>query len=117
MDFSKIIDFASNILKKKAEEYLTGDNSSSNIDIPIKYSDFPIYPGDVKRQPQEITTPKYSRLTIFYKGSPKKEYFDLLNMMGYQQGSDVRFDKDNTYVIVEKMGFNTKIAYHIKESN
>ena len=117
MDFSKIIDFASNILKKKAEEYLTGEKSSANVDIPLKYSDFPVYQGDVKKQPQETTTPKYSRLTIFYKGNPKKEYYNLLNMMGYVQGSDVRFDKDNTYVIVEKFWNMTKIAYHIKENN
>lgn len=117
MDFSKIIDFASNIIKRKTEEYLTGENNSSNVDIPLKYSNFPTYPGNIKKEPQETVTDKYCRLTIFYKGSPKKEYFDLLNMMGYLQGSDVRFDKDNTYVIVEKIGFNTKIAYHIKEEN
>lgn len=95
------------------------DDSFSNtptIDVPLKYSDFPIYNGKVRRAPKETITDKYSRITIFYKGSPNKEYYNLLNMMGYVQGSDVRFDKDNTYVIVEKMGFNTKIAYHIKEN-
>lgn len=87
------------------------------LNIPSKYSEFPNYSGKIKTAPKETVTEKYSRLTIFYKGSPKKEYYDLLNMMGYVQGSDVRFDKDNTYVIVEKIGFQTKIAYHIKENN
>ena len=94
---------------------LTDGNATLN--IPTKYSDFPNYGGKIKTAPKETVTDKYSRLTIFYKGSPKQEYYDLLNMMGYVQGSDVRFDKDNTYVIVEKIGFNTKIAYHIKENN
>ena len=116
MNFSKIIDFASNILKKKAEEYITGETSSNTIDIPLKYSDFPVYSGSIKTAPQETITDKYSRITIFYKGAPKKEYYDLLNMMGYVQGSDVRFDKENTYVIVEKIRNMTKIAYHIKEN-
>ena len=117
MDFSKLIDFATNILKKKAEEYITGETATNTVDIPLKYSDFPAYSGKIKIAPKETLTNKYSRLTIFYKGTPSKEYFDLLNMMGYVQSSDVRFDKDNTYVIVEKIGFNTKIAYHIKENN
>jgi hypothetical protein len=114
MDFSKIIEFASNIFKRKAEEYLNSIDSANNIDIPLKYSDFPAYSGSIKIAPQETVTDKYSRITIFYKGSPKKEYYDLLNIMGYVQGSDVRFDKENTYVIVEKIRNMTKIAYHIK---
>ena len=90
--------------------------NAASLNVPMKYSEFPNYNGKIKKEPKETVTPKYSRLTIFYKGSPKQEYYDLLNMMGYVQGSNVRFDKDNTYVIVEKIGFNTKIAYHIKEN-
>ena len=95
------------------DEYITNDVT---FDIPLKYSGFPKYNGKIKIKPKETVTDKYSRITIFYKGSPKKEFYNLLDMMGYIQGSDVRFDKDNTYVIVEKIGFNTKIAYHIKEN-
>ena len=92
-------------------------NDSVSLNIPTKYSDFPNYNGKKKDAPKETVTPSYSRLTILYKGSPAKKYYDLLNMMGYVQASNVRFDKDNTYVIVEKIGRNTKIAYHIKEEN
>ncbi len=105
--------FINRILGKN--DFSSDDNVVLN--VPIKYSDFPNYNGKIKNTPKETVTDKYSRLTIFYKGSPKKEYYNLLNMMGYVKGSDVRFDKDNTYVIVEKIGFNTKIAYHIKENN
>lgn len=97
------------------DEFSFDDDITLN--VPLKYSDFPQYNGKIKTEPKETVTDKYSRLTLLYKGNPKKEYYDLLNMMGYVQGSDVRFDKDNTYVIVEKIGFNTKIAYHIKENN
>lgn len=106
-------DFINRILGKNDFSF----NDDVILDVPTKYSDFPNYNGKIKNAPKETVTDKYSRLTILYKGSPKKEYYDLLNMMGYVQGSDVRFDKDNTYVIVEKIGFNTKIAYHIKENN
>lgn len=106
------LNFINRILGKN--DFSSDDNVVTN--VPIKYSDFPNYNGKIKNAPKETITDKYSRLTIFYKGSPKQEYYDLLNMMGYVQGSNVRFDKDNTYVIVEKIGFNTKIAYHIKEN-
>lgn len=108
-----LLNFINRILGK--DDFSTTDFTT--IDIPIKYSEFPSYNGKVKIAPKETITDKYSRITILYKGSPKKEYYDLLSMMGYVQGSNVRFDKDNTYVIVEKIGFNTKIAYHIKENN
>ena len=106
-----LFDFINRILEKN--EHLTTDVI---IDLPLKYSDFPKYNGRIKTEPKETITDKYSRITIFYKGRPNKEYYNLLNTLGYVQGSDVRFDKDNTYIIVEKIGFNTKIAYHIKES-
>ena len=108
-----IFDFLNRIFRKDEFSY----TDSADLNIPIKYSDFPNYNGKLKNAPKETVTDKYSRLTIFYKGSPKKEYYNLLNMMGYIQGSNVRFDKDNTYVIVERIAFNTKIAFHIKENN
>ena len=116
MDFSKLIEFAKNILSTQTKEYF--DNSSndlsSNYDFPIKYSDFPVYNGKITKGPIETTGPNYTRLTIFFKGAPNTEYYLKLQNSGYEKASDVRFDKDNTYVIVEKIGLKTKIAYHIK---
>ena len=66
-------------------------------------------------KPIEAKTNKYNRLTITYKGTIKDEYISALRDNGYQEGSKVRYDKGNTYVIVEPTGSNTKIAYHIKK--
>lgn len=116
MDLSKIIEFAKNILTNQTKEYFdnTSDDSTSNYNLPIKYSDFPVYNGKKTKGPIETTGPNYTRLTIFYKGVPNPEYYLKLQNFGYEKTSDVRFDKDNTYVIVEQLGRSTKIAYHIK---
>ena len=43
-----------------------------------------------------------------------KEYYDLLREQGFVQETEVRFNKSpNVYVIVERYGKKTKIAYHI----
>jgi len=83
-------------------------------DIPNEYNSFPKYPGSMINKPYEIRTNKYNRLTINYSGSIKREFENDLLASGYIKASNVRFDKDNTYVIVESLGSNTKIAYHIK---
>lgn len=122
MDFSKILNFIGKVAKNQVEEYI-GDNfdinnssNSSSYDIPLRYSDFPLYQGKMIDEPRETSTSNYSRLTIIYKGSLDKSYFNTLTSAGYQKASDVRFDKDNTYVIVESFGRNTKVAFHIKEN-
>ena len=84
-------------------------------EIPSIYGEFPEYPSSMMSKPIETKTSKYNRLTITYKGTIKDEYISSLRDNGYQEGSKVRFDKGNTYVIVEPTGSNTKIAYHIKK--
>ncbi len=86
-----------------------------NYIVPEKYSNFPVYNGSLESKPYESDTPKYSRLTLFYSGAPDINYFTILSANGFSKASDVRFDKGNTYVIVEDNGGSTKIAYHIKK--
>lgn len=83
--------------------------------IPEKYSAFPVYSGTMSKRPVETVTEKYDRLTLFYKGEPDMNYLSTLYMHGFQKASDVRHEKDNTYVIFEKLNKQTKIAYHIKK--
>lgn len=83
--------------------------------IPEKYINFPVYNGKINGKLRETSTDKYDRLTIFYKGKPNPTYIDQLYMMGFEKGSEVRYDKNNTYVIFEKIGSKTKVAYHIKK--
>lgn len=126
MDFSKIFNFLGKVAKNAAKDYVgdfveghvnINENSNTNInyDIPSEYSDFPVYPGKLTSKPTTTNTSSYSRLTLFYKGKPVSEYYDTLSAAGYTQYSSVRYDKDNTYVIVERFGNSTKIAYHIKK--
>ena len=84
-------------------------------DIPSTYSDFPEYPSSMTSKPYETKTDKYTRLTITYSGNIKSEYENTLLASGFSRGSNVRYDKGNTYVIVESLGSNTKIVYHIKK--
>lgn len=122
MDFSKIFNFLGKVAKDAAKDYVEGhvniggsSNANINYDIPSEYSDFPAYPGKLTSKPITTNTSSYSRLTLFFKGSPVSEYYDTLSSAGYTQYSSVRYDKDNTYVIVERFGNSTKIAYHIKK--
>lgn len=84
-------------------------------DIPSAYSDFPEYPSSMTSKPYETKTDKYTRLTITYSGDIKSEYENTLLSSGFSRESNVRYDKGNTYVIVESLGSNTKIVYHIKK--
>lgn len=82
--------------------------------IPTYYSSFPIYQQKIIDTPQEKRTDKYDRLELYYYGKPLQEYYDLLKEQGFVQETEVRFNKSpNVYVIVERYGKKTKIAYHI----
>ncbi|MBR4111054.1 MAG: hypothetical protein IKK43_05150 [Clostridia bacterium] len=82
--------------------------------IPETFIEFPEYSGILLKKPKITTTPKYVRITMFYKGDIDENYLDTLNRAGFEKASPVRYDKNNTYVIVEKINHLTKIAFHIK---
>ena len=84
--------------------------------LPGRYMNFPVYPGIMKGKPIEKSTEKYERLTIYYKGSINKDFIKTIKEYGYEEATDVRYDKDHTYIIVEREGGKTKIAYHIKKN-
>ncbi|MBR3888429.1 MAG: hypothetical protein IKJ32_04950 [Clostridia bacterium] len=128
MDFSKLFNVLGKAVKDAAKDYakdyveghvniggVSNSTPSMSYDIPSEYSNFPVYPGEMSAKPITTATSRYNRITLFYKGSPSREYYDTLTSAGYSQYSSVRYDKDNTYVIVEKHKNGTKIAYHIKK--
>ena len=126
MDFSKLFNFLGKVAKDAAKDYV-GDfveghvniggnsNTSTNYDIPSEYSNFPAYPGDICRKPIEKHTENYDRISLVFKGGLNKEFYNILTSAGYQKATDVRFEKDNTYVIVENLGNVTNVVYHIKK--
>lgn len=104
--FSKLFGFGKNEIDV---DYMTTAHL-----IPTFYSSFPIYQKKIVDMPEEKKTEKYDRLEIYYPGKPLKEYYALLQEQGFVQETDVRFNKGpKVYVIVERYGRKTKIAYHI----
>lgn len=97
--------FFSNIFKS--------DNGS--YPIPEKYNIFPKYPGEMLSKPQKRETSNYSRVTIEYKGEPSQEFISTILQDGFLKASDVRYEKLNTYIIIEDCYGTTKIVYHIKK--
>lgn len=83
-------------------------------EIPETFIEFPEYPGVLLEKPQITTTSNYVRITMLYNDYIDKNYLETLNATGFKKASEVRYDKDNTYVIVEEIDDTTKIAFHIK---
>jgi len=91
------------------------NNSTQSYDIPEKYNMFPRYNGNMLQRPVERETYQYSRVTMRYSGSPSSEFISALTQNGFTQSTSVRYDKSNTYVIVDNLGGKTEIVYHIKK--
>lgn len=106
-----------NVVQQGIQNHVNQSSNTVNNDVivPAMYQSFPKYPGSIYKKPVETNTNDYSRLTIVYNGTPNTEYINSLLRSNYIQGSSVRYDRDNTYVIVEDLGNTTKIAYHIKK--
>ena len=126
MDFSKIFNFLGKAVKNAAQDYIeeytdgvvsvnTTSDSVNSYEIPAEYSSFPVYPGTMYTKPITTDTDKYTRISLFYKGAPSKKYYETLIEAGYSKYSDVRYDQGNTYIIIEKIGRNTKVAYHVNK--
>ena len=84
--------------------------------VPDEYLGFPQFEGTIK----DLSTKKidkYHRCTIDYSGVTKEDlnaYKVKINDEGYVKGSDVRYDKDNTYIIVEYEEQNLHLVFHVK---
>jgi len=90
-------------------------NNFQNYTIPEKYNEFPTYPGNMIEKPFERETNRYTRITIRYSGSPNSEFISTLTQNEFIKATSVRYDKGNTYVIVDDLGNKTEIVYHIKK--
>jgi hypothetical protein len=62
-----------------------------------------------EKRATERTKEVVFKVTANEGGKTIKEY-------GYEEATDVRYDKDFTYIIIEREGGKTKIAYHIKKN-
>ena len=85
-------------------------------EIPEEYSEFPVFREECKDLYTKETN-KYTRCTMnFYNVTEKEieDYIYKLRTLGYSRGSDVRFDKGNTYIIVDYKSENLNLVFHIK---
>lgn len=94
------------------------ENTSNGKTIPGEYSSFPAF----SKAPDNLSTKdesKYKRCSMdFYNATEEdiKSYISLITSQGYAQATDVRFEKDNTYIIVDPDGNNgLNIVFHIKK--
>ena len=84
--------------------------------VPDEYLEFPQFEGTIK----DLSTKKidkYHRCTIDYSGVTNEAlnaYKVKITDAGYVKGSDVRYDKDNTYIIVEYEEQNLHLVFHVK---
>ena len=88
---------ASNLDKNFVKEEKYYDLESKD-KIPLEYSMFPVLEATIGN----LTTKK----TDNYKEKIVSE--------GYSKASNVRYEKDRTYIIVDDTGTNLVLVYHIK---
>ena len=103
-----------NILDK---EYLKEkEEIGRGFTIPIEYQDFPIFDGAIV----DLTTKKtdkYERCTMKYHNLSVDlvdNYRNKIINNGYEQESNVRYEKGNTYIIVDNNDDVLTLVYHIK---
>ncbi len=78
--------------------------------------EFPMFDGR-KTWSYNSNTNKYKRKTYYYRINREKmdEYLQKLSVYGFSKATDVRYDKDNAYVIVEEKDEQLHIAFHVKK--
>lgn len=93
-----------------------GSGSASPKTVPQEYLTFPQFEGTIA----EVSTKKidkYHRCTIDYKDVTEdavKAYVEKIEGVGFKKGSDVRYDRDNTYIILEADVPNLHLVFHVK---
>lgn len=106
---------ASNLDKNFVKEEKYYDLESKD-KIPLEYSMFPVLEATIGN----LTTKKtdnYKRCTMTYYNLPDNvinNYKEKIVSEGYSKASNVRYEKDRTYIIVDDTGTNLVLVYHIK---
>lgn len=114
-----IITFVLFIIIRNFRKTTTTNLTATLEKIPENFIEFPEYPGVLLEKPVLTTTKDYIRITMIYNDYIDETYLETLTSEGFKKASNVRYDKNNTYIIVEEIDDTTKIAFHIKlgESN
>lgn len=103
-------------LKKGASSLNENINTNVAKEIPSRYSEFPVFNGIISSL-NDKSTPNYVRCTIDYRNTTSTDITNYVNEVisnGYVKNSNVRYDKNNSYIIIEENGNNLHLVYHIK---
>lgn len=108
--------------KNIAQSVDTSGNTSNGTQtngktIPAEYSHFPVFNhgnlGELITKKEE----KYKRCSMNYYNVEDEEIDEYRNTIiaaGYEKKTDVRYEKNNEYIIVDKTYNYLNIVYHIK---
>lgn len=109
-------------LKSFAQTVETNTNTSSETtsggkSIPEEYSHFPAFNGKIG----ELITKKeekYKRCSMNYFGATDEDinnYIKTIEDAGYEKKTDVRYEKNNEYIIVDNNTYSyLNIVFHVK---
>ena len=84
--------------------------------IPNEYQNFPVFDGAII----DLTTKKtdkYERCTMKYHNLSEdlvNNYRNKIINNGYEQATSVRYEKGNTYIIIDNNDDVLTLVYHIK---
>ena len=120
-DFNKS-ELKKDLTKLGKDMGITGGGSSNTTaaqakTVPEEYLSFPQFEGTIA----ELSTKKidkYHRCTIDYKNVTTDKinaYKVSIIDAGFVKGSDVRYDKDNTYIILEVNDTDLHLVFHVKD--
>lgn len=98
------------------ENFNIGDTKECNFTIPSEYDSFPKFEGSLMSGLEKKET-KYNRVMLNYETNELNvsKYRELLLENGYKKATDIRYEKDNTYVIVNLKSSSLELVYHIKK--
>ena len=117
--FDKLINSAINAASDKISDNIqnkfTNSNEKKEYSLPDEFSSFPKYEGDIIDGPRRKTTEKYDRISLSFKGDSNNDYISNILSNGFIKASNVRYERGNTYIIVDPYYGNTEIVYHIKK--
>ena len=113
---------------QNAQNGYTGSTSSSNYSnssrnvqsvssVPEEFSNFPQF-NTMPSNSKLITTNSYHRCSMDFSNISADEisnYSSILISNGYAKNSNVRFDKGNTYIIVDyKSSGKLNLVFHVR---
>ena len=96
---------------------VSNNDSTQGKEIPQEYMGFPKFRETTKNLSTK-ETPNYTRCTMDYSNVSQDEvdaYTNQLIQLGYVKNTAVRYDKGNTYIIVDYAYGELNLVFHIKK--